>query len=186
MPAAPFRRAAERLERQRRFQRLMDRYGSVAAVIAPCEREQAIMAAVAPWRVARPAPYDRWTASLGASRSAYDFAHTADEILRAIGMAYPMPVTFRDAQAEAAFWEERGLDLEAVLNEGDYDDFALDLPALYRSWLVRAAIESELKLTSLQDIADRIRAYQADDDPTDRGLAAIFRDVLALASKETV
>lgn len=184
MPAAPFRRAAERLERQRRLACLRETHGDLKAVLEPCERERAILASVAPWRVPKPAPRQRWTAALGPSTSAYDFIHTPEPIMAAIADAYRMPTTMAEAKAEFAYWETRNADIEAVLGEQGYDDFGLDLPALYRFWMVRADIESELELSTLQDIAERIRAYQADEGSADRSLDAIFRDILALADKE--
>lgn len=61
-------RAAERKDREdartARRAALIARFGSLAAVLEPCERERAILAAVARWRAACEPSHARWTHDL--------------------------------------------------------------------------------------------------------------------------
>jgi hypothetical protein len=57
---------------RRRLARVIKRYGSEEAALAPCEREQLLRAAVKKWSKFCAKPYQRWTQSIDGYSDAYE------------------------------------------------------------------------------------------------------------------
>ncbi len=93
-PGHMARKAAEKAEARRqqdaRRAELVAEFGCLEAVMEPCERERALLAAVRPWRKACPRPHQRWTESLAGLRS-LGREQAPPELIAAIEGAFPMP-----------------------------------------------------------------------------------------------
>ena len=166
---------------------LIAKYGSIDAATAPCERERLILAAVARWRTVRDNPrwthaLDGWTGWALAARQEVP-AH----VIEAIEQAYPLPTTFAQAKAEHNYWTERNQELEDAFSEdGDsLGDNELDLPTAIRADIVRALVEHELPVTTLADLHARFAMYRESKSNDDRVEAALFRDIGAMALRES-
>lgn len=110
-PAAYERWCGEQIDKQKKDIKdraeVIVRYGSVEAVLAPCEREKLLRKAVRKWSKFWPPPAERWTRSIDGCQSAYKFANDDKDVpkrvLDAISQAYPLPDNIEDAIAEYAY-----------------------------------------------------------------------------------
>lgn len=187
-PGHMAREAAKRAEKQReddeRRAELVAEFGSLEAVLKPCKREKALMAAVKPWREPCKRPHQRWTSEI-AGLSLYDDNKASAEVLAAIDQAYPMPLTYAEAKAEAAYWDRRNDDMELAQHR-NCGDYGLDQVAVWRWRRVRRLVEHEMPLRTLPDIIDRMRSYRSNEGGTDTDVEdAILRDLEALAARST-
>ena len=187
-PGHTERRRAEHAETRRkqdaRRTELVAEFGSLAAVIEPCAREKAMMDAVRPWRVATQGSLGRWTETI-AGLGTYEHRQAPAEVTTALEAAWPMPLSYAEACAEAAFWARRNDDMELAVRDGFLGDYMLDTPALWRWWIVRDLAEHKMELRTVADIVERVRAYRQSESGTDREIEdAILRDLEALAARE--
>ncbi len=183
------REQAKRVEKRRkedaRRAELLAEFGSFDAVLKPCTRERALLAAVKPWRKAQPRSRGRWTESI-AGFTMYDHCKAPAEVVEAIKGAIPWPTTYAEARAEMAFWRQRDDDMQLAItpNGGFGGDGMLDMPAVWRMWMVQEFAEHRLVLHTLPEIIERMRAYRFNEGGTDTDVEdAILRDLEALAVK---
>jgi hypothetical protein len=133
---------------------LIHRHGSKQAVIAPCEREQLLIAAVAEWRKTCKPPHQRWTKGLdGWEGSLFD--PPPPHVEAAIRDAYPLPQTVAAAVEEYSYWRARESDLDDILDSGA--DTSLDLVAYLRMDICRNLALRELPVTNLRELIARMR-----------------------------
>jgi hypothetical protein len=160
-PGYKAERAREKAEkvaaRERRKAGLIERFGSLQAALAPCEREKLIIAAVARWRVPQNPPHERWTSNVDGWRSSWE--EPPPHVEAAIRGAYRLPETFAAARAELDYWRERNDDMGALLDD-DYGDYALDLLAMRRMRIVDKLLEEELTARTAADVLERFRLYR--------------------------
>ena len=166
---------------------LVKQFGSLEAVLAPCDREKALTNALKPWRVPDKAPHQRWTWELKGWGS-LDLAKKMPADMRAaVEGAMPMPTTIEAARAELAYWRERDEDMVHALGEnGQYlGDSGLDRVAVARMEIIRDLVEHAMPLHTAADIAQRMRDYRWNEMGTDVDVEdALLRDLEALADRE--
>ncbi len=174
-------RAAEWARRRGELIRL---HGSLDAVLEPCSREAALLAALAPWRTPNEPPHQRWTLRL----DGWDGLTRIDEVappLRDAAMgACPMPATFAEACAELGYWRARNSDIEHALSPdglSGFGDEGLDPVAGLRMRLVQEAVEHAIPLSRLPDIVARLEMQRGSEVADDRILDAVIRDLRAIA-----
>ena len=187
-PGHMAREAAKRAEKRRqqdaRRAELVAEFGSLDAVLKPCAREKALLAAVRPWRKACARPHQRWTKSL-AGLGSYDHQKASSELVAAIEGAYPMPTTYAEARAEVAYWDRRNGDMELASRDKFIGDEMLDTPCIWRRSFVRDLADHRMVLRTVGEIAERMRAYRWNETGTDTDIEdAILRDLDALAARE--
>ena len=189
-PGYMARQAAERAEKRRqqdaRRAELVAEFGTLEAVLEPCWREKALLAAVKPWRKAQPRPHQRWTQSL-AGLGHNDERSAPPDLIAAIEAAFPMPATYAAAVAEMAYWNRRNDDMELAVCTDFRGDDMLDTPCAWRLQFVRALAEHRMELRTVAEIAERMRAYRWNEGGEDTDVEdAILRDLDALASQEAI
>ena len=170
------RRAAEKPKRDA----VIERYGSVEAALAPCEREVLLRQAVRRWSELRSPPDQRWTDNIAGWSYAGD--DMPPDVRQALATAYPLPASIEDAWTEYSYWRRRGRELELVL--GDMGDFNLDLPACGRQEIVRELLQTGLRAKSIADVLIRQR-YTIDYGADGLGIEeAVLADLEHLADLE--
>ena len=187
-PGHMARQAAERAEKRRqqdvRRAVLVAEFGNLDAVLKPCAREKAMLAAVRPWRVAQPGSRGRWTKTL-AGLSTYDWKQAPAELIAAIEGALPLPTAYAEAVAEVAFRKRRNDDMELAVRNEFRGDSMLDMPTLWRWWIVEALAEHKIELRTLPEIIARMRAYRWSESGENTDIEdAILRDLDMLAARE--
>ena len=176
-------RAEKRRQQDDRRAELVDEFGSLEEVLEPCEFERLLVAAVKPWRKARKPPYQRWTSTI-AGLGLYDDDKAPAEVMAALDTAYPMPTTYAEAKAEAAYWDRRNDDMD-LAQHGDCGDYGLDQVAVWRWRRVRELVEHAMPLRTLPEIINRMRAYRWSEGGTDTDVEdALLRDLEALAAMD--
>jgi len=152
------------------------RYGSVEAVIAPCERESMLREAVRKWSTFCDPPDQRWTQSIDGCSDPY--GKLPERVIAAISTAYPLPGTIEDAIAEHDYWDRRGRELLLVVS----DTCELDFPATIRRNIVRGAIRFGLPARTIHDAIARSRFLLKDDPGGNEPIKPILADLEYLAS----
>lgn len=157
-PGYKARRAAEKADkvaaRKRRRDALISHHGSLEAALAPCERELLLLDAVALWRRCSPPPHNRWTHSVDGWSDPWKDA--PPHVEAAIRGAYPLPQTFAEAQAEMDYWQQRDRDFADLLDD-QYGDYALDLVARKRLFLIERLIDRDLEARTTSDVLTRLK-----------------------------
>ncbi len=184
MAAEAAKRAEKRRQQDARRAELMAEFGSFEAVLKPCAREKALLAAVKPWRVAQPGTRGRWTKSLA-------------------GLGY----NERRQGAARDRHRDRGCVSDAGhLRPGGGRDGLLGSPErrhgagepvrLHRRRHARSALRvalpagsrprrARMELRTLPEIIARMRVYRWNEFGTDTDVEdAILRDLDALVAQE--
>jgi hypothetical protein len=89
---------------------VIKRYGSVAAVLAPCEREKLLKASVSKWSKCYTKDHPEWTTSICRCVSLRDILGRKKQlthVMEAIAESFPLPETLEGAIGERAYWERR-------------------------------------------------------------------------------
>ncbi len=168
--------------RQRR-ETIIEKYGSVDAAVAPCQRESKLLTAVAPWRTCH-ASNPRWTYQVdGWSGAGADYRSMPAHVLEAIRAALPLPVSFAESRREHAYWTDRNRELEDVvsLDGAVCGDIQLDLVAEVRAAIVHDLAMHEIRVTNIVDLHGRFAMYREADVDDPRVDDALFRDIAAMA-----
>jgi hypothetical protein len=185
-PGYKARKRAEKEAKTRarlaRVAELIKRHGSKEAVIAPCEREQLIIAAVSQWRKVSEPPFERWTHSVDGWGSYYE--KPPPHIEAAIRGAYPLPAPISEAIAEYRYWRTREQELDDVL-DGPCDT-SLDLIAYRRKGICFDLALRHLPVKDFHDLLARTQFYREeeydDGNVEDSNLADLERLVSELES----
>lgn len=190
-PGWKAKRSAEKAEKVRAWRirraKILARYGSEEAALAPCWRERAILDAVARWRTTRGAPWQRWRDKLDGWRDAFNCRKAPAHIVAAIAGAYPLPTTFAEAKAEHDYWQARSDEMEDVLStDGEFlGSLPLDLPAEMRAEMVRRLVYKDLPVTTLADLHARFALYRDEEGWRDDEVeSALFRDLSAIVDRQ--
>lgn len=190
-PGHMARQAAQRADKRaawlQRRAALVERYGSLEAVLEPCAREMALRKALKPWRVPAARPHHRWTRELKGWESLTLASKMSPDLRAAVERAIPMPTTYAEARAEFAFWQDRDDELQDALSTSEQllGDYGLDRVCVARMEIIRDVVEHEMRLETLPEILERFRIYHARDNLDEADMeAAILRDLEALAARE--
>lgn len=183
-PGWKAKKAAEKAERAAAWRRLkadlIAEAGSVEAVVAPCEREMILLAAVKQWRKTSPRPHQRWTKTLDGWND-WDFSKAPPHVLAAVRAATPMPSSFYAAKAELDYWNRRDKEIEAVLNgEMPIGDTMLDLVADMRRWVIQKHVETDLEVSNLGEAMARFAMAEAAETTDTAMYTAVYRDMRRL------
>jgi hypothetical protein len=165
--------------RASRRQQLIERFGSEAAVLAPCERERLLLDAVRPWRSHIEPLHERWDESLDGWD--YGIAPAPPHIDAAIRTAFPLPENFPAAWSELLYWRTRDQDMQDILQDSSGDS-RLGAVATARMRIVETLIERELIVRTPADLLERIKLHQEQDIGNDR-LARLYADVEGIVAK---
>jgi hypothetical protein len=149
-----FERERKERERRDRAAALVAAHGSVEAVLAPCAREAALIAAVAAWRKPCAPPHERWTQSLAGVSPFDPLPPRVDAALRA---AIPLPATIAEARAEFDYWRRRAHEIADVRPE--LAEYPLDAVAERRMRIVERLIERDLPVETPADLLERFRLH---------------------------
>jgi len=162
---------------------LIKLYGSFEAALEPCWRERALIAAVAPWRVAMPAPNHRWTESLDGNSS--DEVKSV-AIIRALKRAYPVPATFGEAKNEHDYWIARRKELALLLQHDPNSLYTenLDIVVVARQNIVSELFLYKLRVDSLQELHQRCSAIISSGSLSDEKMEGLHADIAVLAARE--
>ncbi|MBF0561093.1 MAG: response regulator transcription factor [Alphaproteobacteria bacterium] len=153
-------RAADRQRHAPQRDAVVEKYGSAMAAITRNEREQALHDAVVQWlegpRIVRAFRYlaGRWHSSMGGWTRGSSEPPVA-ECRAALDAALPLPQTIREARDEVRYWDQRDNELQLLVER--WDEEQLDLPASYRRRRVRRLYETELSITTLDDLQTRLQ-----------------------------
>ena len=181
--------ADEKLRRwHERRAALVERYGSLEAVLELCEREKVLTKALKPWRVLGKPPHQRWTQDLKGWGSLSLASKMPSDMRAAVEAALPWPSTFAEARAELAYWRERSEDMEHALSTSVQflGDGGLDRVCIARMEIIRDFVDHEMRLHTLPEILDRFRIFRDRDIQEPDIEVALLRDLEALAAREAV
>ena len=157
-----FEQAIEAAEAAERRVGAVQRYGSEAAALAPCLREQKLRKAVEPWTVST---YGRWTLSV--DRRSRSDARVSARVRRAIAEAYPLPQTIEQIIEECGYWKRRDEELAVLRGDGS----GLGPVATIRLDILRNMMLRQIDQSVMKRFADRI--------DRDRALHCIQRELTA-------
>ena len=100
----------------------------------------------------------------------HDHRKALPDVVEAINGALPWPTTYAEARAEVAFWRRRDGDMNlaiTVQSAACPADYMLDMPAIWRMWMVGELADYGLQLHSLPEITERMRAYRSSEGGSD-------------------
>ena len=179
--AARAKQEAKLRKQHAKLARLIETYGSLDEALAPCWRERILTVAVARWRVACPAPNQRWTESLDGS-----IEGMSSRVRRAISKAYPLPVTFAEAKIELDYWNKRDYELGLIADPEDpLSNIRLDLVASHRREIIQELVTFRLSISTLQELEQRVvEISKMDDEPTRCEWNRVRGDIVKLAARE--
>jgi hypothetical protein len=182
-PGYKARRALERERKERdrrdRAAALIARYGSVEAVLAPCEREAAPIAALAAWRETCAPPYERWTRTLaGVADYLLPLPPQVDAALRA---AISLPATIGEARVEFDHWRRREDEIADVCPAMAAQP--LDQVAERRMRIVEDLIDHGLPVETMADLLDRFRLHIDREAHDHKMELRLFHDLERLVSR---
>jgi hypothetical protein len=163
-----------------RRRQLLERFGSEAAVLAPCERERLLLDAVKPWRIRLDPPHERWTESVDGW--SYGLGPAPPHIDAAIRAALPLPETFAAAWSELGYWRSRNQEMQDILQDRS-GDCRLDTVAAGRMRIVEILIERELSVKTHSDLLARLKFYREQDASGNDRLARIYADLEGVVAK---
>jgi hypothetical protein len=161
---------------------VIKRYGSEAAVLAPCDREKLLKAAVRQW--SKFCTRNEWTSSICSCRYLHSILirkKPSTHVIDAISQAFPLPETLDGAIAEQAYWERRVRET-ALVRPGWFFDNG-DLTIQIRQHVLRSLIDT-MPARSVRDVLARL---QGGDMSSEKLQEAVIADLKALSSAtETV
>jgi hypothetical protein len=158
---------------------LLERYGSIEAIIAPCERERKLLDAVRSWRKSHTPPFERWTDSVDGWADGWK--EPPPHVEAAIRNAYPLPETLAEARDELRYWQRRAYEL--CIAAGDYVVASLggadrlDLVAQRRREIVESLLKSGLQVRTPADLLERASLYRERENVDAEFLNRIFADL---------
>ena len=152
--AHPYYRDRCSIAHLERRQRVLDRYGTYEAALAPCQRERKLFAALEKYVVKQKKANRRWTRKIVGwepSRS------LTPALLNALQAAYPMPSSFNQALSEYTYWQDRDADIAAFV--GCAFGNGLDAVARIRADAIRNAVLWTIPAQSVDDLISRVQIW---------------------------
>jgi hypothetical protein len=162
---------------------VIKRYGSEAAVVAPCDREKLLKASVSEWSKSYTKDHPEWATSICRCVSLRDILgrkKPLTHVVEAISQAFPLPETLEGAIGEQAYWERRVRETALVRPGPFFADG--DLTIQIRQHVLRSLVDA-MPARSVRDVLARVQGR----DMTPELQKAVIADLKALsAATETV
>ncbi|TNC93817.1 MAG: hypothetical protein FD119_3736 [Stygiobacter sp.] len=179
-PGYKARESAERTEKIRKEaeerEKLIAKYGSLEAVLEPCEKELVLREALKPWIIMQG---ERWTSSVDGLHSPFP-QDISPEVRKALEGALPLPTTITEAMPELLYWEQRDREMELALD--CIGNGGLDFVCQLRFNLIQDMVEETLPVQDIQELATRFRRFYERGFTDDDLLESMLIDVERLAA----